>query len=314
LPVPLPFVPAAAPHALPIVAPFAAIAIDPTRHRVFAAGVKSVAVLDALTGRVTATIRIGNVRSMAVEPLGGHVFAGTPDGRISELDPDRKSVVRSIDADGASGVLFYDSIAGTLYADGTASGALTEFDAAAFTRRAAVALPGVAQAQLAPDPITRELYVALTNAPEIAIFNLASNAVRTTFPVPGLLGPRSVRFDDALGQIAVAGSNGLLDIYDRTGTRRARISVPAGIGSCELDTGVHVLACAAPAGITFVRLVYDAPPQLLGTAPFAGPASVTIDTSTHDVLAVRSDVDGTNAEFQRFSTSAPRPSPSPSAH
>jgi DNA-binding beta-propeller fold protein YncE len=312
--VPLPFVLAAPPHVLPLAAPFAAIAIDAPRHRLFAADTKSVAVLDAVTGRVIATIRIGGVRSIAVEPLGGHVFAGTADGRISELDPDRKSIVRSMDAGGATDVLFYDAINGTLYADGGASATLAEFDATAFTRRAAVALPGVSQAQFAPDPITRELYVALTNRPEIAIFNLASNSVRTTFATPGLLGPRSVRFDDAFGQIVVAGSNGLLDVYDRTGTRRARIDLPPGIGSCELDTGDHVLACVGAGGITFVQLVYDAPPLLLGTAPLAGPAVATINTTTHDVVAVRSNTDGSGADFERFSTTEPHASPAPSTH
>ena len=311
---PLPFVLAAPPHVLPLVAPFAAIAIDEPRHRVFVAGVRSVAVLDAVTGRVTATIRIAGVRSLAVEPLGGHVFAGTADGSISELDPDRKSIVRSIDAGGAIGVLLYDSISGTLFADGTASAALAAFDAASFTRRDAFVLSGIAQAALAPDPITRELYIALTDRPAIAIFNLASNAVRSTFPTPGLLGPRSVRFDDALGQIAVAGSNGLLDIYDRTGSLRARVSVPAGIGACELDTGDHVLTCTSPAGLSFVQLVHDAPPLVLGTAPLAGPAFATIDAVTHDVVAVRSDADGSNADFERFSTAEPRPSPSPTVH
>jgi DNA-binding beta-propeller fold protein YncE len=314
VPVPLPFVLAAKPHVLPLVAPFAAIAIDAPRHRLFAADTKSVAVLDAVTGRVIATIRIGGVRSIAVEPLGGHVFAGTADGRISELDPDRKSIVRSMDAGGASGVLYYDSIGGTLYADGAANGTLAEFDATAFTQHAAIAIPGVAQAQLAPDPITRELYVALTDRPAIAIFNFASNTVRTTFPTPGLLGPRSVRFDDAFGQIVVAGSNGLLDVYDRTGTRRARVSVPPGISACELDTGDHVLACTAPAGIAFVQLVYDAPPLLFGTAPLPGPAFATIDTATHDVVAVRSNTDGSDADFERFSTTKPHASPSPSPH
>jgi hypothetical protein len=188
------------------------------------------------------------------------------------------------------------------------------FDMRGFSRLATVPLSGTVQAKPAPDPITRELYVALADRPEIAIVDQRLDAVRAGFPAPGSLGHRSVHFDDALGQIVVIAVDGTLDVYDRTGTHRWSTAVPPGIDACDLDTGDHVLACTGTAGLTFVQLVHEAAPQVLGTAPVSGPAFAAIDTATHDVLAVRSDSGGTNADFERFSTTPPQPRSSASPH
>jgi DNA-binding beta-propeller fold protein YncE len=307
------FVPIGVPEPLAIRGPFAALTIDARRRRVFAAGARSVAVLDADTGKLLATVRIGGARSIALEPLGGHVFVGTRDGRISEIDPDRKTVVRSLDAGGAVDELLYDAVSGRLYADGGGGAALAVFDARSFARDAPVALPAGVPAQFVPDPVTGEIYTAFADRPEIAIVDPRRGTVRASFPAPGVLGNRILRFDDALGQIVVVGSDGALDVYDRAGTRRARITVPAGIVACALDTGNHVLACSGAGGLTFVQLIGEAAPQIVGTGTPPGPALVALDAKTNDAVVVWSGVDGSGADLERWSASPPTPSPAPSA-
>jgi DNA-binding beta-propeller fold protein YncE len=301
----MPFVPIGAPEPLAIRGPFAALTIDAQRRRVFAAGARSVVVLDADTGKLLATVRIGGARSFAIEPLGGHVFVGTGNGRISEIDPDRKTIVRSLDAGGAVDALLYDSNTGRLYADGDGRTGLATYDARAFAATAPVPLAGRVPAGLAPDPVTRELYVEFADRPEVAILDPVRGTVRAAFPTPGLLGERIVRFDDAFGQIVVIGSNGLLDVYDRAGTRQARITVPAGTVACDLDTGDHVLACSGPAGLTFVQLQREGAPLIAGTAAPPGTALVALDGKTHDAVVVRSNPDGSAAAVERFRAPAP---------
>jgi DNA-binding beta-propeller fold protein YncE len=306
------FFPVAVPQPLAIRGPFAALTIDAQRRRVFAAGARSVVMLDADTGKLLATVRLGGARSVALEPLGGHLFVGTRDGRISEVDPDRKTVVRSLDAGGVADVLIYDAATGRLYADGAGRAALATFDMRTFAATAPVALPGRVPASVAPDPVTHELYVEFADRPEIAIVDPARGNVRTAFPTPGLLGNRIVRFDDAFGQIAVTGSNGVLDVYDRAGTRRGRGTVPTGLGGCDVDAGDHVLACSGPAGVTFVQLVRDAPPQIIASVAIPGTVLVALDSKTHGAFVIGSNADGGGASVERFSTSPPSPSPSPS--
>jgi hypothetical protein len=307
----VPFFPVAAPAPLTIRGPIAALTIDVQRRRVFAAGARSVAILDADTGKVLATIRIGGVRSFALEPLGGHVLAGTQDGHISELDPERKAVVRSVDAGAPAEVLLYDAVSGRLYADGGGRAALTAVDAGPFTPAAPVALSGRVPGQLAPDPVTREIYAAFADRPEIAILD-ARGSVLGGFPTPGVPPNSVVRFDSAFGQIVVLGRNGVLDVYDRAGLRRDRIAVPAGSAACELDPGDHVLACTGPGGLTFVQLARQAAPQLIASREVAAPALVALDAKTHDAVVVRSNPDGSGANVQHFSlTAVPSPVPSP---
>jgi DNA-binding beta-propeller fold protein YncE len=309
----VPFFPIGLPQPLALRGPFAALTIDAQRRRILAAGARSLAVLDADTGKLLATIRIGGARSIAIEPLGGHIFVATRDGRISEVDPDRKTIVRSLDAGGVADVLLYDAATGRLYADGDNRAALATFDMRTFTAAAPVTLPGRVPASLVPDPITHELYVEFADRPEIAIVDPVRGNVRAAFPTPGLLGNRVVSFDDALGQIVVTGSNGVLDVYDRAGTRSARLAVPEGIMACDLDTGDHVLACSNSSGVTFVQLQREGAPHIIGSEARAGTVLVALDSKTHDAVVLRSNPDGSDATMERFSTSPPSPSPSPSA-
>ncbi len=306
------FAPVAAPEPLPVRGPFAAITIDAQRRRVFAAGALSLVVLDANTGKLLATIRIGGGRSLALEPLGGHVFVGTGDGRISEIDPDRKTIVRSLDAGGAVDVLSYDSATGRIYAAGGGRSAISVFDARSFAGDPPLAIPDGVPAQFVPDPVTRELYAAFADRPEIAVLDPLRGTVRASFPTPGLTGNRILRFDPAFGQIVLAGGNGVLDVFDRAGTHRARISVPAGIAACDLDTGNHVLACTDPTGLTFVQLIREAEPQIIGANALTAPALVALDAKTNDAVVVHAHPDGSGAAAERWSASPPPPSPTPS--
>ena len=308
----MPFVPLGAPQPLAIRGPFSALTIDAERRRVFAAGPQSVVILDADSGKRLATVRIGGARSFAVEPMGGHLFVGTSDGRISEIDPDRKTVVRSLDAGAAVGVLLYDSNSGRIYAGGSGRQSLATFDARTFAAAAPVPLAGRVPADLAADPVTGEFYVGFADRAEIAIVDPRRRTVRATFPTPGLSGNYIVRFDDALGQIVVVGSNGLLDVYDRAGTRLARINVAAEVIECALDAGDHEMACTDPAGLTFVQLRRDAAPLMSRTATAPGTALVVFDAKTNDAVVVRSDPDGSSATVQRFSP-AGSASPAPRA-
>ncbi len=304
------FAPVTAPQPLAQRGPFAALTIDAARRRVFAAGARSVAVLDADSGKLLATVRLGGVRSLALEPLGGHVFAGTGDGKITEIDPDRKTIVRSVDAGGAVEDMVDDAVTGRLYVDGAARSELSVFDTGSFSRGKPVALPGRAPAHFVADPVTRELYVTFADRPEISIVDPQGGSIRSSFPTPGLAGRRVLRIDETFGQIAVAGANGILDIYDRAGTRRFRIAIPEGVAACDLDTSSHVLACTGPDFLIFVQLIREAAPQLTGNSTVAGPALVALDGKTNDALVVRSVAGGSGAVLERWSTSPP-PAKSP---
>jgi DNA-binding beta-propeller fold protein YncE len=303
----MPFVPVGVPEPLRIAGPFAALTIDAVRRRVFAAGVRTLAIVDADTGKLVATIRLGGVLSLAVEPLGGHVFAGTGDGRISEVDPDRKVVVRSLAGNGPVDLLLYDSATGRLYAGGAGASLLT-IDARTFVPVGSLALPGAAPAGAAADPITSELYVGFAGLAEIAIVDPHRGAVRTTFPTAGGQ-TAAVRFDDAFGEIVVAATGGDVAVYDRAGTPEGSVAIPGGIVACDLDTGDHLLACTGSGGLTFVQLQRDAAPRIAGHVDETGTARVVLDEQTHEALAVAANTGASGSAVRKFEPAPAASSP-----
>jgi DNA-binding beta-propeller fold protein YncE len=294
------FAPVAAPAPLPLRGPFAALTIDAQRRRVIAAGALSVAVLDADTGKLLATVRIGGARSLAVEPLGGHIFVGTSDGRISEIDADRKTIVRSLDSGSVADALSYDALTGRLYSDGAGAPAVSVFDARTLTRSTALGPPGHIPTQIVPDPVTHELYIAFADHEEVAVVDPLRGTVRASFRAPALPDGGVMRLDDALGQIVVVRADGKLNVFDRAGTARWSIEVPAGITACDLDTGDHVLACTGSDRLTFVQLIREAPPVRIATSALPSPALVALDSKTNGAVVLRSQADGTGAALERW--------------
>jgi DNA-binding beta-propeller fold protein YncE len=301
----MPFVPVAAPVPLPVAGPFAALTIDAQRRRVFAAGARALAVIDADTGKLLATIRLDGALSLAVEPLGGHVFAGTRDGRIAEVDPDRKTLVRSVAAGGPVSLLLYDATTGRLSA-GAGGPRFATIDARTFAPVGDVPLPDVPSGAAA-DPVTGDVYVTFAGRDEVAVVTPSSGSVRTAFPLgPGAAGA-GVRFDDALGEIAVARVGGAIGVYDRAGTPLGEVAVPGGTAACDLDTGDHLLACTGSGGLTFVRLSPGGAPRVAGNVPEPGPARAVLDAQTHDAVVVTAGADGRAAVVTRIETAPSAP-------
>jgi hypothetical protein len=285
--------------ALPITGPIAAVTVDAPRRRVFALGARSVAVIDADTGRLMATIHIPGTRCIALEPLGGHIFAATADGHISEIDPDRRSIVRTVDAGGPVDVLVYDAVLGRLFADGGARQSVAVFDTRSFVQVAGFPFAPQTPGSMRSDPITGDVLIA-TTAPEVAIVAPLDGGVRARFPTPGLTGRTVVTLDDALGFIGVTGTSGLFDVYDRAGLRRSETAVPAELRACDLDTASHALACTGPAGLTFVQIARTGAARVVGTVERTGSVFAAFDAKTNDLVAVGSNPDGTGTRFERF--------------
>lgn len=269
--------------------PVSALVVDAPRRRIFAAGAQSVAVIDAGTGKVRALLHVPGVRSLAVEPLGGHVFAGTQDGRISELDPDRATVVRTVATGAPAEALFDDAETGRLYVRSDRPG-LAVVDTRSFTRAGDVPLGGRVPAHLTPDPVTREFYVTFVSGDPVAVIDPQSGTQRVTFPAAVSGG--IVRLDDVFGQLVIVGSRGTLDVYDRAGTHRWSVAVPAGIAACDLDAADHVLACTGAAGITIVQLARDRQPSVVRTDALSATALVAFDSNTNDAVVVHAAADG----------------------
>lgn len=303
-------VPAAPPQRVPVYSAFDYVTVDAARRRVYAAhgGSRAVLIVDADAGTVLANVRVGAAHGVAVDPLTGHVYVGTSEGNIVDVDPETKKVVRTVSVPGSVDAVAYDAERGRIYADEDDGTRLWVIDVRTFALAATIVLPGHKPEYLAIDPQTHEIYQNIADEDQVAIVDPDAGRVRTTFQTPEVSNNHPLQFDPAFGQIAVAG-NGVLAVYDRAGVPIGHAAVPAGIDQCDLDRGTHLLACAGNGTLSVVALTAGAAPRLLGTLAVApGLHTVAVDPTTHDMWAVWSRPDGGGDFVQRFHWMPERPS------
>ncbi len=242
----MPIVPAAPPQPVPIYSGFDYVTVDAQRRRVYAAhtGSRALLIVDADAGTILANIRVGSAHGVAVDPLAGHVFVGTSEGKVVDVDPVAKKVVRDVSVDGPVDAIAYDADLGRIYADEDDGTKLWVIDVRTFKLVTTITLPGHKPEYLAIDPETHDIYQNISDTAEIAIVDARAQRVRTTFKTPEISANHPLQFDPTLGQI-VAGGNGVLAVYDRAGIAIGHLTVPRGIDQCDLDRGTHILACAS---------------------------------------------------------------------
>jgi DNA-binding beta-propeller fold protein YncE len=300
----MPIIAAMPPQPVPIFSAFDYVTVDAPRRNVIAAhsGAKALLIIDADSGAVKANVRVGGVRGVAFDPVSGRAFVGTAEGRISEIDIDQKKVVRSLQVDGEVDAVAYDAVLGRIYADEDNGTKLWVVDAKTFKLIATVTLPGHKPEYLAVDPQTHDVYQNIANTAQVVVIDPTTLAVRTTFDTPELVANHPLVWDAVYGQIATAGTNGVLSVYGRDGTKRGQVAVPKGIDQCDLDPGTHVVACAHGDGVTLVQLTASGGPKVIETASVpAGVHTVAVDAKTHDLWIVWSRPDGSGDFAQRLS-------------
>lgn len=283
---------------------FGYLTIDALRRRVYAAhtGAKSLLIADADSGAVIANVPIGDAHSVAFDPLGGHVFVGTSDGSVHEVDPGTRTVLRSADVGGRIDAIAYDGALGRIYADELNGTKLWVIDVRTFKVIATVLLPGHAPAGLAVDPLTHDVYQNMADPAEVAVIDPNALSVRSEIKTPELSSNHVVEFDPAFGQIVTAAANGAMSVFDRAGHKMAQINVPKGIDQCDFDAELHRLACAHDGTLTLIELTKNAAPRIVGEAfVAAGVHTVAVDAKTHDAWVAWKNFEGIGDFVQRFS-------------
>lgn len=293
--------PAAPPQAVPVFSGFDYVTVDAQRRRVYAAhsGARALLIVDADSGKVVGQVRVGQVRGVAFDPVTGHVFTGSGDNVVSEVDPVALKVVNHVDVGGSVDAIAYDPSNGRIYADEDDGARIFVIDAKTFKLVKTIAIPGHKPEYLAINPKTHEVYQNIDSDSEIAVIDPNTMAVSRTIKTPEIAHNHPLQYDAQLDQIVIAGG-GVMSVYASNGTKVAQI--PSGrFDQCDLDPTQHVLACAGDGGITRYQLARGAAPKLLDTTPVdPGVHTVAIDSATHAVFAVWGKRDGSGDFVQKF--------------
>jgi DNA-binding beta-propeller fold protein YncE len=295
--------PALPPQPVPVFSGFDYVNVDAQRRRVYAAhkGSGALLVVDADSGKVVGQVRVGPMAGVIVDPADGHVFTGNgDDGTISEVDPVALNVLRTLPVDGPVDAMAFDPSNGRIYADEDEGTRVFVIDAKTFTLVKTIAIPGHKPEFPVIDPQTHELYQNIADAAEIAVIDPVTLSVKRTIPTPELTNNHPLQYDPEFQQLVVGGTNGVMSAYTRTGKKLGSVMVPR-FDQCNLDPAQHILACGGGGGITRLRLVRDAAPQIIDTTPVdPGVHTVAIDPLTHAVFTVWSKEDGSGDFVAKF--------------
>lgn len=289
------------PQSVPVYSGFDYVTVDAQRRRVYAAhtGSQRLLVVDADTGKVVGQVRVGQMHGLAVDPASGHVYVGTSEDEVLEVDPVALKVLNRLDVGGAVDAVAFDPSSGHIYADEDDGTKLWVVDAKTFKLVKMIAIPGHKPESLTVNPKTHEVYQNIDDLSEIAVIDPATMSVTRTIPTPDIKHNHPLQFDAEYDQIVIAGG-GVMASYAPNGKKLGQLAVGR-FDQCDLDPTQHVLACAGDGGITRFTLHRDGAPTLLDTvAVNAGVHTTAIDPKTHAVFAVWGDRDGKGDFLQKF--------------
>ncbi len=296
--------PVAPPVPVPLSGGFDYVTVDAQHRRVYAAhgGAKALLIVNADTGAVIGQVTVGPMHGVAYTADGSRVFTG--DGTadtVSEVDPVGLKVLRTAAVPGPVDAIAYDASNGHIYADEDDGTRVFVIDAATMKQIGTVSLPGHKPEYLAIDPVSHQVYQNIADLSEIAVVNPVSLAVESTIKTPELVSNHPLQYDPDLKQIVVGGANGVLSVYDRSGSKKFQTTFPAHIDQCDLDPGAQLLVCAGGTALSLYSISSDAAPKLLAT--YTGTLrvhTVGFDRQTHDAWAVLIDPTTNGGFVQHF--------------
>lgn len=294
-------IPAAPPQPVPVYSGFDYVTIDAQRRRVYAAhsGSQRLLIVDADSGKIVGQVRVGSVHGVAVDPVSGHVFTGSGDNVVSEVDPVAMKVVNHVDVGGSVDAIAYDPSNGRIYADEDDGTRVFVVDAKTFKLVKTIAIPGHKPEYLAINPATHEVYQNIDSDSEIAVIDPNTMTVSRTIATPEIKHNHPLQYDALFDQIVVAGG-GVMSAYSPKGTKLGELAAGR-FDQCDLDPTQHILACGGDGGITRFQLHRGgAPTQLDKVAVDPGVHTLAIDPTTHAVFAVWGDRDGKGDFVQKF--------------
>jgi hypothetical protein len=279
----MPILPVAPPQPVPIYSGFDYVTVDAAHRRVYAAHSASGALLvvDADSGSVIGQVRTGPIHGVAVDPATGHVFTGSSEMSVGEVDPATLKVVREVDVDGPVDAIAYDPGTGRIYADEDNGTRIFVIDAATFKVTSTITIPGHKPEFLAVDPADHDLYQNIADLGEYVEIDRDTLKVKKTVSTPELTSNHPLQYDAGYKHVLVGGKNGVLSTYDDHGKLLSQTPVQLNIDQCNLDPASHVLACAGGGKLTAVRANADGTATMLGEADMPkGVHTVAIDSAT----------------------------------
>lgn len=279
------------------------VAVDASRRRVYAAhaGGDGLLIADADTGNQLGIVKVGPMAGVAVNEATGHVYTGNGSAKsVSEVDPETRSIVRTVPVSGNVDAIQYDPVLDRIYADEDDGTHMFVIDAKRFTLLKTIKLPGTKPEYLQIDPKTHDVYQNIASDNEIAVIHPKTLKVARVFKTPQLKNNHPLQFDAKDRLLLAAGENGVLAVYSPAGTLKYKTALPGGVDQCDWNQTRGWLACAGGAIKLFSFDGKSAPVLLDNHAIRGGVHTLAVDDQTGTIWVVAGRRDSGDAFIQGF--------------
>src|SRR6266581_4652435 len=161
-----------------------------------------VAVIDAATQRIVASIPLGSPTGITYDGANGHVYVALSySNSVAVIDGATDRLIGTVPTGFGPQRIAYDSGNGDLYVTNGGSGSVTVIDGSTDQAIANILLgPGARPSGIAYDSANGHLYV--TNGPNVTVIDGATDRIVGNIPVG--LGPLSIAYDGANGRLYVS--------------------------------------------------------------------------------------------------------------
>ncbi len=245
-------------------------------------------VIDTRTRKLVGSVSpLIDIKATALTPDPNIVF--TSDGGengVAVIDVGALKVVQRIDVSGSPDDIAYDPVNDVVAVSVPTRKKIVLINRTARKVVASVALPGTSELMTVDDR-TGRLFVAINDKDEVAIIDLASQTITSTYKGCNIKEPTGIAFDPDQGRLFVADAGALMSAIDVVLDRCLGV-IDIGHGADQVAFNPHLhhvySANTGSRTISVVDSVSLKPLGVVGTGPDA--SSVATDSATDEVYVV----------------------------
>ncbi len=278
------------------------MAVDSLTHRIFAShkGTKSIAVVDARTGRLLSSAPAGTAQGIAIDARDGTLFIGDEDEKaLVVLDRKTLKQVGLIPVTGPVDAVAFDPKTDTIYAGHDDGTEVWVIDGRTHTQVGSVAIGGAPE-YMEYSPRTDRVYQNVKTTNSVAVINPDTNKVQAFWKTSPLTSPHGLAIDEQTGRLFIAGDGKFAMLDLKTGNVLAVVPIAGLADQIAFDPGLKRVycACGRPGIISVVQETAMGATLLANVPSAKGAHTLTVDPQTHAVWICYTDA--TRSYLQQF--------------
>jgi DNA-binding beta-propeller fold protein YncE len=246
---------------------------------------KTFDVVDLNSKKLLKAVPTGTSQDGAADVKRGNYYvSGNDPGRMVIVDAKTLAVTGQVPLPAASDIIGFDPASGLVHVCNDTAAEQWLIDPVAKKIVATITFDGKGLEDMAFDLKSKKLYQAVKGSNTIAVVDLASNKVITTWPLAPDKGPHGIALASDVNGLLVACADKLVLLNCASGKVVATAPIGARVDEMAYDSGLHRAYCASRQGkISVVAVAADKLTPLADVPDENGAGDIAVDPKTHAV-------------------------------